>query len=86
MLSSLQVSFSFLLNVSEILNILFLLSQGRCTEVHFPTVNCDPMVPRFCYDNFREICRKQRVGSCVETNNKFDSIEDCNKLCIAPKA
>ncbi|XP_077098149.1 BPTI/Kunitz domain-containing protein [Siphateles boraxobius] len=44
---------------------------------------CFAMIPKHYYDNEEKDCRMFFYGGCQGNANRFDSREDCHKLCLA---
>lgn len=45
---------------------------------------CDGYYPLWFYDSDLNRCRQFIYGGCLGNNNKFQTIEECEQLCVSP--
>lgn len=59
--------------------------KGACLlpKIHGP---CTGYYPSFYYDTDRNICSQFVYGGCLGNNNRFETMESCQELCVVDRA
>ena len=46
---------------------------------------CEGNYPAWYHDSETGTCKQFRYGGCLGNNNRFETLEECDSKCIAPK-
>lgn len=77
---------SQLMKVNTLLSILPVVDvwhvfSDRCKLPKVPGP-CDGYYPQWYYDRERKVCSQFIYGGCLGNNNKFDTRDECQNLCV----
>lgn len=61
--------------------IIIILFLDRCSlpKIAGP---CEGYYPQWFYDKDRRVCTQFIYGGCLGNNNRFETREECNQLCV----